>query len=91
MKKYFIIIIFILSVTNLNAQDNLRFYIDKALMNNLKLNAERQNFNSAKQSKNIFVNTDFSNDFSNNAKRSLLHKLLIIINFFVEINILYSN
>ena len=53
MKKYFIIIILICSFSNLQAEDNLRFYIEKALANNLQLNAERKNFESAKQSKNI--------------------------------------
>ncbi len=53
MKKYFIIIILICSFSNLQAEDNLRFYIEKALTNNLQLNAERKNFESAKQSKNI--------------------------------------
>ena len=52
MKKY-IFIIFILFSPYLHAQDNLKFYIDKALKNNLQLNAERKNFASAKQSKNI--------------------------------------
>ena len=37
----------------LQAQDNLKFYIKKALANNLQLNAERKNFESVKQSKNI--------------------------------------
>ncbi|MDA7715539.1 TolC family protein [Pelagibacteraceae bacterium] len=52
MKKYFIVIILLLFTSNLYAQD-LRFYIEKALANNLQLNAERKNFESAKQSKNI--------------------------------------
>ena len=52
MKKY-IFISFILFSPYLHAQDNLKFYIDKALKNNLQLNAERKNFASAKQSKNI--------------------------------------
>ena len=52
MKKYFIFIILFFSTSNLLAQD-LKFYIDKALKNNLQLNAERKNFESAKQSKNI--------------------------------------
>jgi outer membrane protein len=43
----------LLIFTNLQATDNLKFYIEKALKNNLKLNAERKNFESAKQSKNI--------------------------------------
>ena len=53
MKKY-IFIIFLLFYSNyLQAQDNLKFYIEKALENNLQLNAERKNFESSKQSKNI--------------------------------------
>ena len=53
MKKYFLIILFLLFSNHLKAQDDLKFYIEKALKNNLKLNAERKNFESAKQSKNI--------------------------------------
>tara|TARA_B100000902_G_scaffold208820_1_gene198781 strand:+ start:327 stop:1616 length:1290 start_codon:yes stop_codon:yes gene_type:complete len=53
MKKYIFIIYFLFSSSYLQAQDNLKFYIKKALSNNLQLNAERKNFESAKQSKNI--------------------------------------
>ena len=53
MKKTIIIIILFLISTNLQAEGDLIFYIDKALKNNLQLNAERKNFDSAKQSKNI--------------------------------------
>jgi len=53
MKKLFTIVILLFFVTNLQAQDNLKFFIEKALENNLQLNAERKNFESAKQSKNI--------------------------------------
>ncbi len=53
MKKFvFYLYIFFLS-SYLQAQDNLKFYVEKALSNNLQLNAERKNFESAKQSKNI--------------------------------------
>ena len=53
MKKL-ILLIYLLFFTNfLKAQDNLKFFIEKALANNLQLNAERKNFESAKQSKNI--------------------------------------
>jgi outer membrane protein len=52
MKKYLLIII-LFSSSYLQAQDNLKFYVEKALMNNLQLNAEKKNFDSAKQSKNI--------------------------------------
>ena len=53
MKKYFFIIFVLFYSTYLHAQDNLKFYIEKALENNLQLNAERKNFESAKQNKNI--------------------------------------
>ncbi len=53
MKNYLPIIFFLISSNYLHAQDNLKFYIEKALANNLQLNAERKNFESAKQSKNI--------------------------------------
>ena len=52
MKKLFTIVLLFFA-TNLQAQDNLKFFIEKALENNLQLNAERKNFESAKQSKNI--------------------------------------
>ena len=48
-----LIIILLLISSNLQAEENLKFYIEKALKNNLQLNAERKNFASAKQSKNI--------------------------------------
>ena len=53
MRKLFTIISLLFFATNLQAQDNLKFFIEKALENNLQLNAERKNFESAKQSKNI--------------------------------------
>ena len=53
MKKYIFIIYFFLSLSCLQAQNNLKFYVEKALENNLQLNAERKNYESAKQSKNI--------------------------------------
>ena len=43
----------IISSNNLQAENNLKFYVKKALENNLQLNAERRNFESVKQSKNI--------------------------------------
>ena len=43
--KNFLLIIFLLLPSNyLLAQDNLKFFIEKALANNLQLNAERKNF-----------------------------------------------
>ena len=53
MKKYLLLVLILLSPNCLTAQDNLKFFIEKALANNLQLNAERKNFESAKQSKNI--------------------------------------
>ena len=53
MKFFFYILILLFYNLNLQAQDNLKFFIEKALENNLQLNAERKNFLSAKQSKNI--------------------------------------
>tara|TARA_B100001063_G_scaffold233934_1_gene250739 strand:- start:71 stop:1360 length:1290 start_codon:yes stop_codon:yes gene_type:complete len=53
MKKLLLIIALLCFSNYLQAQDNLKFYIEKALTNNLQLNAERKNFESAKQSKNI--------------------------------------
>ena len=53
MKKYFIITFLLFSISNLQAEVSLKFYIEKALTNNLQLNAERKNYESAKQSKNI--------------------------------------
>ena len=53
MKKYLIIIFLFFSISDLQARDNLIFYIEKSLKNNLQLNAERKNFESAKQDKNI--------------------------------------
>ena len=53
MKKYLTIIFILFSSSFLHAQDNLKFFVEKALANNLQLNAERKNFESSKQSKNI--------------------------------------
>ena len=53
MKKIIIALFSLIIFSSLQAEDNLKFFIDKALKNNLQLNAERKNFESAKQSKNI--------------------------------------
>ena len=53
MKKLIFLIYLLFYSSYLEAQDNLKFYIKKALTNNLQLNAERKNFESVKQSKNI--------------------------------------
>ena len=53
MKKIYNFIIFFLFLTIYRQKDNLKFYIEKALKNNLQLNAERKKLESAKQDKNI--------------------------------------
>ena len=53
MIKYLIIIFLSFSISHLQAKDNLIYFIEKAIENNLQLNAERKNFESAKQDKNI--------------------------------------
>ena len=42
MKKLIILIYLLFFSNYLQAQDNLKFYIQKALANNLQLNAERK-------------------------------------------------
>ena len=53
MKKIFKILIFVTFFSNLHASESLKFYIKKAIENNLQLNAERKNFQSAEQNENI--------------------------------------
>ncbi len=54
MKKKIAIFSFCIFVfSNLNAEENLKYFLEKAIQNNLQLNAERKNLESAKQNKNI--------------------------------------
>ena len=53
MKKIFVIFFQFLYFSSLNADVNFNYYLNKAMENNLQLNAERKNLESAKQSKNI--------------------------------------
>ena len=53
MKNILLILFFLFTIYKLNAAESLSFYLDRALKNNLELNAERKNLESAKQSKNI--------------------------------------
>ena len=48
-----IILSFLICSNSIYAAEDLKYYINKAINNNLKLNAERKNFESAKQNKNI--------------------------------------
>ena len=43
----------IILLSSLNAEENLKYYINKAIENNLQLNAERKKLESTKQKKNI--------------------------------------
>ena len=51
MKK--ILVLFMLLINSASAESNLQYFIDEALKNNLKLNAERKNHKSIKQNINI--------------------------------------
>ena len=53
MKIYIYLLYLLFFSSYLQAENNLKFYVEKALVENLQLNAERKNFESAKQSKNI--------------------------------------
>ncbi len=53
MKKITFSLIFILFFSTLHAEQNLKFYVEKALKNNLQLNAEKKSLETAKQNKNI--------------------------------------
>ena len=53
MKKIIFLTFFWFIFVNAYAQDDLKFFIKKALENNLQLNAERKKLESAKQDKNI--------------------------------------
>ena len=53
MKKVILVFTLFSIFSNLHSEENLKFYIEKALKNNLQLNAERKIFESAKQDKNI--------------------------------------
>ncbi|MAH89711.1 MAG: hypothetical protein CMI78_00420 [Candidatus Pelagibacter sp.] len=53
MKKYIIILIVIFNFNGLLADNNVIFFVESALQNNPKLNAERENLKAIKQNKNI--------------------------------------
>ena len=53
MIKYFIILFIILNFKSLLAENNIILFIDSALQNNPKINAERQNLKAIKQNENI--------------------------------------
>tara|TARA_B100001057_G_scaffold389254_1_gene396940 strand:- start:112 stop:1407 length:1296 start_codon:yes stop_codon:yes gene_type:complete len=53
MKKYFIILLSLLKFNFLLAENNIIFFVESALQNNPKINAERENLKSIKQNENI--------------------------------------
>ena len=53
MKIIIIIFFFSLHFINLEASENFKFYLKKAISNNLALNAERKNLESVKQDNKI--------------------------------------
>ena len=53
MRIIIIIFFFTLHFTKLDASENFKFYLKKAINNNLELNAERKNLELAKQDKKI--------------------------------------
>ena len=53
MKYILFTLILSFSIFKVKAAESLSFYLDKALENNLQLNAERKNLESSKQKKNI--------------------------------------
>ena len=53
MKKILIILFNFFLILDLYAKDNIKFFINSAIKNNLQLNAERQKLNSTKQNKII--------------------------------------
>jgi len=53
MKKKFFLLYSLFIFSNLQAEDNLKFFVEQALKNNFQLNAERKSLEVAKQNKNI--------------------------------------
>ena len=53
MKFFFNILLILLFFSSVSAENHLQFFIDAALKNNLKLNAERKNHQSIKENINI--------------------------------------
>ncbi len=61
MKKILAFILSVFTISNIQAEDNLKYYVGKAIQNNLKLNAERKSLDSAKQEKIISRSEFFPN------------------------------
>ena len=63
MKKIFIIVLSITFFSELNAQEKLKFFIDKFIKNNLQLNAERKNLSLLSKIR-IFQEVNFTKYFN---------------------------
>ena len=61
MKKILAFILSVFTISSIQAEDNLKYYVGKAIQNNLKLNAERKSLDSAKQEKIISRSEFFPN------------------------------
>ncbi len=61
MKKILFLILAIFFSSNLQANGNFTFFLEKAIKNNLKLNAEKKNLQSIKQSQNNTKSEFFPN------------------------------
>ena len=61
MKKILFLILAIFFSSSLQANENFTFFLEKAIKNNLKLNAERKNLQSTKQSQNVSKSEFFPN------------------------------
>ena len=53
MIKYFTILLSILKFSIVSAENNVLFFVESALQNNPKINAERENLKAVKQNENI--------------------------------------
>ena len=53
MKILKIFITYLILISSLKSEDNLNFFLKRALSNNIELNVERKNLESSKQEKNI--------------------------------------
>ena len=53
MTKFLVYIFIIFNFKFLLAEDNALFFVEKALINNPKINAERENLKAVKQNQNI--------------------------------------
>ena len=53
MKKKIVLLYSLFIFSNLQAEDNLKFFVEQALKNNFQLNAQRKSLEVAKQNKNI--------------------------------------